>query len=95
MSDDLIDFRSGVATLRRRSRMLVAAAIPRSGGGHYLRDGDAAPTSPARPLCCSRHLPSPRAVTPTSTPKYRIAHSASILRQAGQAVVPGSFEEIS
>ena len=87
MSDELTDFRSGVATLRRRSRVLAAAALLGlvAGAAYVLV------TPP--PLTSTTLVLLPTAALEESSSsdiatQVRIARSANILTKAGQSVVP-------
>ena len=87
MSNELTDFRSGAATLRRRSRVLVAAALVGLAAGiTYVMVTPPPLTSTTLVL-----LPTPALAESSSSDidtQVRIAVSASILTQSGRAVVP-------
>ena len=87
MIDQSSDFRSGVATLRRHSRMLAAAAlVGLAAGVTYVMVTPPPLTSTTLVL-----LPTPALADSSSSDidtQVRIALSATILSQAGQAVVP-------
>jgi uncharacterized protein involved in exopolysaccharide biosynthesis len=87
VSDEPTDFRSGVATLRRRIRVLIAAAIVGLAAGiSYVMVTPPPLTSTTLVL-----LPTPAIADSSSSDidtQVHIAGSASILTRAGQAVVP-------
>lgn len=87
MSNELTDFRSVAATLRRGSRVLVAAAlVGLAAGVTYVMVSPPPLTSTTLVL-----LPTPALAASSSSDidtQVRIAQSASILTQAGQGVVP-------
>jgi capsular polysaccharide biosynthesis protein len=87
LREQISDVRSTVGALRRRGRVLVAAAILGLAAGiTYVTVTPPPLTSTTLVL-----LPTPALAESSNSDidtQVRIAHSASILRQAGQAVVP-------
>ena len=94
MINQVTDMRSIVATLRRRGRLLVAAALV----GFALGIGYVLALPPPVTSTTLVLLPTP-AVSEVSNSdvetQVHIALSASILERAGQAVAPASFSALS
>ena len=83
MSDQVTDLRWAAATLRRRSRVLVAAALFGSGRGCWLRDVRPPPLTSTTLVL----LPTPALAESSSSDvdtQVRIALSNTVLERAGR-----------
>jgi hypothetical protein len=91
LKDQTTDLRSTVGTLRRHRIVLAAAALVGSGGRCCIRDGCATPLTSTTLVL----LPTPALAETSSSDidtQVRIAHSATILNQAGDCDAAASAE---